>query len=104
MGLSVDDSTSTLAISERLAYPLLRLDSVAVGSAVLNNFEVVVWGSPAIPPEILAHLDERLYPLGNHPSSAIEAIIECRGVLGADFLGNFTVSLDFVAEMLVLER
>jgi len=105
MGLSVDDSSSTLAISERLAYPLLRLDSVAVGSAVLNNFEVVVWGSPAIPPEILANLDEdRLYPLGNHPSSAIEAIIECRGILGADFLRNFTVSLDFVAEMLVLER
>ncbi len=68
MGLSVDDSSSTLTISERLAYPLLRLDSVAVGSAVLNNFEVVVWGSPAIPPEILANLDaDGLYPLGNQP-------------------------------------
>ena len=105
MGLSVDDSLSTLTISERLAYPLLSLDSVDLGGAVLNNFEVVVWGSPAIPPEILANLDEdRLYPLGNHPSCAIEAIIECRGVLGADFLRNFRVSFDFGAETLVLER
>ena len=105
MGLAVDDSSSTLTISERLAYPLLRLESIAVGSAVLSNFEVVVWGSPAIPPDILANLGEdKLYPLGNHPASAIEAIIECRGVLGADFLRNFTVSLDFVAETLVLER
>jgi len=54
IGISVDDSSSVLTISERLAYPLLRLDSVAVGGAILNNFEVVVWGSPAIPPEILA--------------------------------------------------
>jgi hypothetical protein len=48
--------------------------------------------------------EDKLYPLGNHPPSAIEGIIECRGVLGADFLRNFTVSLDFVAETLVLER
>jgi hypothetical protein len=109
MGISVDDSSSTLTISERLAYPLLRLDSLAVGSAILNNFEVVVWGSAVIPPEILAEIlanldQDRLYPLGNHPPSAIEGIIECRGVLGADFLRNFTIALDFVAETLVLER
>jgi hypothetical protein len=103
LGLAVDDSSCTLTISERLAYPLLRLESVAVGGAVLNNFEVVVWGSPVIPPEILANPDEGLYHLGNQPASAIEAIIECRGVLGADFLRNFTVSLDFVGETLVLE-
>ena len=90
MGISVDDSSSTLTISERLAYPLLRLDSLAVGSAILNNFEVVVWGSPSIPPEILANLDEdKLYPLGNHPPSAIDGLIECRGVLGADFFAEF---------------
>jgi hypothetical protein len=105
MGLSVDDSSSRLTVSERLAYPLLRLDSLALGSAILNNFEVVVWGRPVIPPEVLANLDEDIiYPLGNHPPSAIDGIIECRGVLGADFLRNFTVSLDFVAEILVLER
>ena len=104
IGISVDDSSSVLTISERLAYPLLRLDSVAVGSAILNNFDVVVWGSPAIPPEILANLDEdKLYPLGNHPPSAIEGIIECRGILGTDFFRNFTISLDFVAETLVLQ-
>lgn len=105
LGLSVDDSSPTVAISEKLAYPVLRVDSIAAGSAVLNNFEVVVWGSPVIPFEILANLDEdKLYHLGNQPASAIEAIIECRGVLGADFLRNFTVSLDFVGETLVLER
>lgn len=104
VGLPVDDSSSTLTISERLAYPLLRLESLAIGSAVLENFEIVVWGRPVIPPEILANLDEdKLYHLGNQPASAIEAIIECRGVLGADFLRNFTVSLDFVGETLVLE-
>ena len=105
MGISADDSSSKLTVSERLAYPLLRLDSLAVGNAILNNFEVVVWGRPVIPPDILANLDEDgFYPLGNHPPSAIEGILECRGVLGVNFLRNFTVSLDFVAETLVLER
>jgi hypothetical protein len=80
---------STVTISEKLAYPLLRLGSVAVGTAVLKDFEVVVWGTPVIPPEILASLDgDKLYPLGSYPSSAIDGIIECRGVLGADFRGR----------------
>jgi len=104
VGLTVGDSPSTLTISERLAHPLLRLESLAVGSAVLNNFEVVVWGSPVIPPEMLANLDEeKLYHLGKLPATPIEAVIECRGVLGADFLRNFRVSLDFVGQTLVLE-
>jgi hypothetical protein len=63
LGLTVDDSSPTLAISGKLAYPLLHLDSVAAGTAVLK----------------------------------------CRGILGADFLRNFTVSLDFKAENLLLE-
>ena len=105
LGVVVDDLPSSLAISEKLSYPLLRLDSIAVGSAVVNDFEVVVWGASVIPPEIMASLDENtIYPLGNHPSSAIEAIMECRGVLGADFLHNFKVSFEFAAETLVLER
>jgi hypothetical protein len=104
LGLNVEDSSPTLAISGKLAYPLLRLDSVAAGSAVLTHFEVVVWGSPAISPEILADSKEgMLYPLGTHPASAIDAVLECRGILGADFLRNFIVSLDFKAENLVLE-
>src|SRR5262249_35032438 len=65
LGLTVDDSSPTLAISGELAYPLLRVGSVATGSAVLTNFEVVVWGSPTISPEILANSKEgMLYPLG----------------------------------------
>jgi hypothetical protein len=44
-----------------------------------------------------------LYPLGTHPASAIDAVLKCRGILGADFLRNFTVSLDFKAENLLLE-
>jgi hypothetical protein len=61
-------------------------------------------GSPAMPPEILANLDEdKLYHLGKLPTTPIEAVIECRGVLGADFLRNFIVSLDFVDQTLVLE-
>lgn len=109
LGLTVDDSSPTLAISETLAYPLLRVDSIAAGGAVLNNFEVVVWGGwggPAFPDEILANLEEGLHALGRvpHPSSAIDAVIECRGILGADYLRNFTVIFDFNAEMLVLGR
>ena len=104
LGHTVGDSPPTLVISGKLAYPLLRVDSIAAGSAVLTDFEVVVWGSPVIPPDILANSKERtLSPLGTHPTSAIDAVIECRGILGADFLHNFTVSLDFNAENLVLE-
>lgn len=104
MGLAVGASSSTLTISERLTCPLLRLESLAVGSAVLNNFEVVVWGSPVIAPEMLANLEEeKLYHLGKLPATPIEAVIECRGVLGADFLRKFSVSLDFVGQTLVLE-
>ena len=105
LGLTVDDLSPTLSISEKLAYPLLRLDAIAVGGAVMIDFEVVVWGTPVIPSEILASLDgDTLYPIENHPVSAIESVIECRGVLGVDFLRNFTVSFDFTAETLMLER
>jgi hypothetical protein len=110
VGVSVGDMPATLTISDKLAYPLLRLDSIAVGGAVMNDFEVVVWGKPAMPPEVLASLAEDTledilsYPLGNHPLTAIDAIIECRGVLGVDFLRNFKVSFDFAAETLALER
>jgi hypothetical protein len=105
LGITVDDLPSTLTISEKLAYPLLRLDSIAVGNAIMNGFEVVVWGKPVVPPELLASPDgERFYPLGSHPLSAIDAIIECRGVLGVDFLRNFKVSFDFAAETLLLEQ
>lgn len=104
-GLTVDDSSPTLAISEKLAFPILRVDSIAVESAVLNNFEVVVWGFPVIPREITANWKDQdlLYPLGRLPRTAIEEVIECRGILGADFLRNFAVSLDFNGESLLLE-
>ena len=104
LGLSLDDSSPTLAISEKLAFSILRVDSIAVGGAVLNNFEVVVWGSAVVPQEIMANLKHNvLYPLGNLPASAIEAVIECRGILGADFLRNFALSFDFNTEDLILE-
>jgi hypothetical protein len=45
LGITVDDRSPTLTISKKLAYPLLRLDSMAVGSAVMNGFEVVVWAN-----------------------------------------------------------
>jgi len=105
LGVTVDDLPTALTISDKLSYPLLRLQSVAVGSAVLNDFEVVVWGRPTIPPELLASIGEdTLYPLGNHPTSAVDSILECRGVLGSDFLRHFKVSFDFAIETLVLER
>ena len=90
-------NVATNRLVAEVAYPLLRLDSGRCRRRVLNNFEVVVWGIPAIPPEILANLHEdRLYRLGNHPSSAIAMqITECRGVLGADFLWNCTVLAGF---------
>lgn len=103
LGLSVDDSSPTLTISEKLVFPVLRLDSIATGDAVLNSFEVVVWGRPVIPQETIANMKEgTLYSLGSLPKSAIDAVLECRGILGADFLRNFAVSFDFAAENLVL--
>ena len=104
LDLSADDSSPTLAISEKLAFPILRVDSIAVGGAVLNNFEVVVWGRPVIPQEIMRNLkDDAFYPLGNLPASAIQSVIECRGILGADFLRNFALAFDFDTEELILE-
>ncbi len=96
---------NTVPISDKLAYRLWRVDSLAVGTAVVNDFEVVVWGKPAVPAGMLERMDEwRLYPLGTHPQSAIELILECRGVLGSDFLRHFRTSFDFTAEILLLER
>jgi hypothetical protein len=105
LGVSVVDPPSTVTISEKLVYPLVQLESIGVSTAELNSFEVVVWGRPVIPPEILANQQEdRLYHLGYNPQSAIDSVIECRGVLGADFLRNFTLTLDLRTDTLVLER
>ena len=96
LGVAIDALPNALPISEKLAFPLLRLHSVEVGNAVLNDFEVVVWGWPVIPPELLATYDEStLYPLGNFPPTPVESILECRGVLGFDFLRHFRVTFDF---------
>ena len=103
LGVTVDD-VPTIPTSGKLAYPLVRLQSVTVGSAVVRDFEVVVWGRPVIPPELLASTEDKLVWLGMEPSSAINSIVECRGILGLDFLCQFKVSFDFVAKTLVLER
>jgi len=92
-----------VTISEKLVYPIVPLESIAIAAAVLRNFEVVVWGSPVIPPEILASHEDRMFHLGYNPPTAIDSVIECRGVLGADFLGKFRISFDFHADVLVLE-
>ena len=44
VGLAVDDSSSTLTISERLAYPLLRLESLSAASAIEAIIECLSWG------------------------------------------------------------
>jgi hypothetical protein len=105
LGINVDDSSSRVTISEKLAYPIVRLDSIGVATATVNAFDVVVWGRPVIPAEILADNEEGLlYHLGYNPPSAITSVIECRGVLGADFLRKFKVSLDFRTDTMVLEE
>jgi hypothetical protein len=105
LGVAVDELPNALAISGKLAYPLLRLQSVAVDGAVLNDFEIVVWGWPAIPLETRAKMESNtIYPLGNHPSSAIDSIMECRGVLGSDFLRHFKACFDFSTDTLILQR
>lgn len=104
LGINVDDSSSNVKISEKLAYPIARLESIAVATATVNDFDVVVWGKPVIPAEMLANQDEGFYYLGNIPPSAITSVIECRGVLGADFLGNFRVSLDFYTDTMLLNQ
>ncbi len=105
LGINIDDFSSSVTISGKLVYPIVRLESIGVATATANDFDVVVWGRPVIPPEILANVQEdRLYHLGYNPQSAIDSVIECRGVLGADFLRNFTLTLDFHTDTLVLER
>jgi hypothetical protein len=105
LGVAVDELPNALANSDNLAYPLLRLQSFAVGSAILNDFEIVVWGWPAISVQTLAEMEpDTLYPLGNDPLTPITSIMECRGVLGSDFLRHFKVCFDFSTETLVLQR
>ncbi len=102
LGIDVDERKA-ITVSDKLVYPLVRVRSVAVGSAVLNDFEVVVWGRPVIPPEVMGKKDDLLYTLGTHPRSAVDSIMECRGVVGSDFLRHFKVSFDFASGVLVLE-
>ena len=104
LGINVDDSSSRVRISEKLVYPIVRLDSIGVATATVNAFDVVVWGRPVIPEEILANDEDRLYHLGYNPPSAITSVVECRGVLGADFLRKFEVSLDFRTDTMVFEE
>ncbi len=102
LGINVDDSSPTVALSEKLVYPIVRLESLGVATATVADFDVVVWGRPVIPAEILASHEERLYHLGYNPPTAITSVLECRGVLGADFLGKFKVSLDFLTDTMCL--
>lgn len=104
LGISLDNLPNSLLISEKLAFPLVRLQSLAVAEAVLNDFEVVAWGRPVIPPETMAEMrEDKLYWLGKDPPLPIQSLLECRGVLGWDFLHNFKVSLDFHTDTLMLE-
>lgn len=105
LGVASEALQSALHISEKLAYRLLRLHSIAVGDAMLNDLEIVVWGKPVIPAELLADSEEGvLYHLGTNPFTPISSVLECRGVLGFDFLRHFTVTFDFSDESLVLGR
>ena len=93
-----------MTLSEKLVYPIVRLESIGVANATVTDFDVVVWGRPVIPAEILANHEDRFYHLGYNPPSAITSVLECRGVLGADFLGKFKVSLDFRTDTMVLDK
>ena len=55
LGISIDASESSVTISEKLVYPIVRLESIGVATATLNNFDVLVWGPPVLPAEILAN-------------------------------------------------
>jgi len=105
MGIDLEQVSSTVVISEKLQFPLVRVKSLAVGEAILNDFEVVAWGHPRIPRELLENRPEGLYGLGGGvlPVSAIATVLECRGVLGLDFLSRFRVSFDFTGAILRLE-
>ena len=99
-----DESDSSVSISDKLLYPTLRLQSIAIGDAVVSNFDVVAWGSPVIPKKILEEMrEDAMYPLGELPITAIESVLECRGVIGIDYLSRFRVSLDFAAETVSFE-
>ena len=106
LGVSIEAiSTGSICISEDLVYPLIRLVSLGVGDAVLKDFEVVVWGRPVLSPKVVAGMGENTFrDLGNRPQNPIDAIIDCRGVLGLDFLDNFLTTFDLHHEMLILQQ
>lgn len=110
LGADFNGLAETIVISEKLEYPLLRLETIALGSLELSNFEVIVWGKPKLSREVEAELEAGMhqegviYHLGTHPKSAVDSILECRGILGADFLGNFKLTFDLAAAQLVVER
>ena len=82
----------------------MRLESIRLATATIKDFEVVVWGRPVIPAEIRTNHEDRLYHLGHDLPTAITSVIECRGVLGADFLGKFNVSVDFHTDTIMLSE
>ncbi len=105
LGMKPEERPRGLAVSDKTEFPLVRLTSICVGDAVVRDFEVVVWGAPIIDDEMLKTMQpNRFYPMGPHPPTPIDSVLECRGVLGADFMRHFRFSFDLQAGVLVLER
>jgi hypothetical protein len=107
LGFTEDEVPKTLSVSPNILFPAVTLRSIGVGGAVVRDTEVIVWGRPVIPRELWDRIkgEEGLHHLGSSPlsKSAIEKILECQGVLGADFLARFRVTLDLAEETMVLE-
>jgi hypothetical protein len=106
LAIDPDHLPGTLKIQDRIEFPLLRLDRITVGPATLSDFEVIVWGAPRLAKDIGDELDRAgdiLLTIGQLPKSAIESVVECRGVLGLDFLTHFIAVTDFMSGSLSLQ-
>jgi len=70
-----------MASGQEVEVTIVRVKAIAVGPARMNNFDVVVYNSPAV-------------------SSSAGPGITVDGLLGTDFLGRFRITLDPRAETL----
>jgi hypothetical protein len=91
-----------------LDFPLLRLKSLAIGSAEIRDFDVMVWGIPSITWETQRQEKTRIEaPIENvRPFDEEDITIHPQqwvGIIGFDFLKSFSLTFDFPGRKLRLQ-
>jgi hypothetical protein len=91
-----------------LDFPLLKLTSLAIGSAVLSEFDAMVWANPKINREPEQQRKKEV----PEPVASVRCVSEAEttrsgplwmGIVGFDFLKFFNVTFDFPRKKLRLK-